>query len=358
MTSIKEQVLDFSDFSSVQDCREFVDKLDRERFFITLRNWHDISDEYYLPLIDRWLKDSFAGRVFLEEKADRVTELGQLIKDRISPKDPKICWRGLLYYSEKGCAPISILNPVRPDRIPVSEKLFSLGSVTDEQISEIGMSSGKPVGCEIDESLIELNNMVIISMSESDTRLYLLQRIGSRYTLHPVQSPSTFSEVYKSAVETVGRLGRIDKATYLRALTVSKDKIGSANFSVIETKKHLNVLRTIERVRETIFPFFEELKSEKKSTEKDENFNFENSFINKKINKMTEINQTKINELLKQQASATSVEEMVYSGKRFRRLVGTHYHSHKYTRGKVISNDQLVEGLLASEYIGEIGYSN
>ena len=81
--------------------------------------------------------------------------------------------------------------------------------------------------------------------------------------------------------------------------------------------------------------------------------NFENTLINKKINRLKRYTQSDINGLLKQQSEQSSVEEMLYSGKRFRRLVGTTYNSHKFPKRLGI-NLQTSEGLLASEYIGEL----
>jgi hypothetical protein len=369
-TSIKELKIDLLAFSSVEACRNFVVTVDVSRHFLSLANVAEkvSQDQYFMLLIDQWLS-MMPGRVFIEENAPTVnTEpKAQLLTERLSIIKPKVCWAGTLRYSGDKYTGMKIFNPVRPDRLPLSDSLYILGSVNENQLENIVISGGKPVLCAVDESLVIFDKMVIISPSSdgSDCRMYLLVCLRTgEYGMHAIQSPSTFLSVYKSAIDAVSKAALMDRQSYLRAIAVGGHaKIakagGESSLDAILTKKQFNVMKTVSRMDETVLPFFEKLKRAKKVEDKDEsNQNFENTIVNKRINKIRKCSQKDINGVFKQQAGASSLEEMVYSGKRFRRLLGTTYNSHRLGHGRAISKDQLSEGVLASEYVGELELGN
>lgn len=365
-TCIKELTIDLSTFPSVAACRDYVATVDLSRHFLSLANVAEkvSQDQYFTLLIDQWLS-MMPGRVFAQEKAPtlNIEPKARLVTERLTIVEPKVCWAGSLRYPGDKCSGMKIFNPVRPDRLPLSESLYILGSVNDDQLENIVISGGRPVLCAVDESFIIFDKMVIISPSSdgSDCRLYLLVCLRTgEYGMHAIQSPATFLSVYKSAIDAVSKAGLMDRPSYLRAIAVGGyAKIaqagGESSLDAILTKKQFNVMKTISRMDATVLPFFEKLKRKKKVEDKDEsNHNFENTTVNKRINKIRKCSQKDINGVFKQQASASSLEEIVYSGKRFRRLLGTTYNSHRLGQGRAISKDQLSEGMLASEYLGEL----
>ena len=268
----------------------------------------------------------------------------------------------------------SLFTPTEPDRLPLSEDLYIIGSVTHEQIMNIPLNSVKPAACTIDESLFDFSNSVILSPSADNQtcRLYLLvSRTGHtdgrapEYFLQSIQAPDVFSSVYKSAVQVAtSRTNCMEKPTYLRAIAMGRDRLekglgDSVSVKAVITRKQLNVMKTVARLEESVLPFFDRLRAgpvePKDVTPPTEGSkeNFENLIVNRKINALKSGGtQKKINGIFKKQS--VPIGEMVLSGKRFRRMFGTSFNSIEWPLPNALTRDQTADGPLASEVVGEL----
>ena len=207
-----------------------------------------------------------------------------------------------------------------------------------------------------------LTNLILVSISESDSRMYLLttDETGS-YSVQCVQSPSTLVSMYRSAV-AVSKHG-----TCLRHVALGLDKLRAALkfdpqlVNAVVAKKQLNVMHTVTLLESRVKNFFElaNLTNEKVVLATDENSNFESSHVNKRLNKLSSKaggppkswTQADANCVLEKCADV-DFEEVVCKGKRQRRVFGTLLNSHKWP---VELADALPsDGLLLSEVLGEI----
>ena len=347
MTDIKEVVVDFkrAEFPTIQDVRKYVEtKVDSSKSCLVLSNLTD--DEFLLPLIDMWLSQ-FPGRLF---RSSTAGNLPQVLLDRVPEKEPKTCWSGNLFYSNEKWTKGKIMNPVKPDRVPLSENLFILGSLSDEQKMHVPVSSGRTITCVVADTFLDFDNSLVIAPSEQDTRLYFMTAVKRNedsvtYQLCSIQSPSVFASVYKAALAEPAPL---QHAHYLRAIGM-----GHGAPSAVLVKKQLNVMTTVARMQETIFPFFAGRKpSKRKSTTDDANF--ENSVVNKRVNKLGKTYcQKDIDNIFRQLSQETgTLEDVVYAGKRYRRLLGTSFNSHKWPLPPI--HVQSVDAPLLSEVVGEL----
>ena len=115
MASIKETRVHLSAFNTVQDCRKFVDQIDPTRSSITVCDFETVTDKYYIPLIDRWLK-AYPGRVFIDNAnmkgiAD-PSSVPAILTARLPPVRPKLCWSGTLFYTSTKWTTLEISNPL------------------------------------------------------------------------------------------------------------------------------------------------------------------------------------------------------------------------------------------------------
>jgi hypothetical protein len=362
-------------FPTIQDCRLHVDgKVDKSKSFLVL---HDLAvhGKYLLPLIERWLNE-FPGRVFIDkapvtqDKAnyDDIELLNEehIIRKRLPEFKADLCWSGALLVDTTRSTKIHIMNPVKPDRLPQTEFLFVLAQVSESHWESIPSSTNRALHCvvEAEAGSPSLNHCVIIAPSrDGDCSLYMMTEapVAARgkpkrpltanqkeYLLRPIPSPSLFNEMYKSTITDVAR----HSPQFLRSLAVGLRKLHKDQADIITTRKHLNVYRTLEKIEESIFPFFATLgPPSEKSTEYAGNF--ENTAVVKRMNAKKRITQEGINKIFeKLSTDAGSVEDHVYEKKRFRRLFGTSYNSHKWEHPAV--SQQSVDGPLASEVIGSL----
>jgi len=377
MTLTSGLKVSFSAFSSIQECREYVDKNDRDRKgFLTLSNC-GAQGRYVLPLVDRWLTE-FPGRVFVEpspqtdskEDEDDLELMNEdtLIRERLPEARADVCWRGSLVLGDQSTEAM-IFNPVKYDRLPRSENLFVLSRVTEEQWSSIPSSTNRAVHCVIRVPVIwpDLTNTVLIAPQENDCSLFLMTeaprhkaspklRAGEKeFLLRPIPAPSLFRDIHKAAIADVTRTAPLQQPHYLRALGLGSERFGRTHADTLETimtRKQLNVLRTVEKIEAKIFPFFETYK--RSFSEPPNESNFESGTILKKLRKIgPNASQDPINKIFQTMSQmAGSLEDHVYAGKRFRRLFGTSFNSHKWVHAP--TSFQPVDAPLVSEVVGTL----
>lgn len=372
-TVVKEIKLHLSRFDSIQAARLHVEEIDQNKTFLVLSGLNEIQDDFWVALIERWTHQ-FPGRIFVEcDFREEKNRIGNIIRQRLPAAKPKLCWAGKLFYGEERWTDIEILNPINPDRLPISEELHIICPLSDAQLKNIPLSSVRPPCCIVQDTFVEFDRMLVISpaVDRSDCRLFLMalgrskrEIDGQEYVLHPIQSPLLFSQMYMSAMEKPKRGQVLDKPFMLRTQAVGTElllkSVDQQSLGIIQTRKQLDVMKAVAAMEEKFVPFFQNLKGVKsKETEMQDSVtktNFESVVANKRINKLKgNWTQSDVNAILKQLSEESgSVGESIYSGKRMRRLLGTSYNSHKWPLPSVISRDQLVAGPLFSEVIGEL----
>lgn len=372
MATTKEVRVDLAKFETIQAARFYVDDFDPRKISLVICGQLEKDCcQYLLPLIDRWT-NQFPGRVLIGDFASDSSSIENLIKRRLPEAKPKLCWSGKLFYGKEKWTVMEIFNPINPDRLPISEEVHILCALSEEQLKCVPLNSVRPPTCIVQDTLLEFDKLLVISPSSdsSDCRLFIMtlgrskRDDGQEYSLHPIQSPSLFSQMYRSVMEQPRRgQAVLDKPFMLRAQAVGTELIlksmDEQSLATVRTKKQLNVMKTVAAMEARVLPFFENLKLREKESDgskKEKTTNFESGLANKRIKKLGSFyNQSAVNEIMKQLSSESgSVEESVYSGKRFRRLLGTSYNSHKWAFPSQITRDQLVAGPLLSEVLGEL----
>ena len=366
-----------SEFPSIQECREYVDKNDRDRKgFLTLSDC-GAQGRYMLPLIDRWISE-FPGRVFVDpihlsadaEGQDDLELMNEdnLIRERLPEARADVCWRGCLVLGDQSTDAM-IFNPVKFDRLPRSESLFVLARVTEEQWASIPSSTNRAVHCVIRVPAVwpDLTNTVLIAPQENDCCLFLmtqapkhkyapkLRGTEKEFLLRPIPAPSLFRDIHKAAIDDITRTAHLQQPHYLRALGMGTERFGRTHADTLETimtRKQLNVMRTLEKIETKIVPFFESYK--RTSSEPQGDTNFENGTVMKRMKKLgAKASQESINNIFQTLSQeAGSLEDHVYAGKRFRRLMGTSYNSHKWVHMPFLF--QPVDAPLESEVVGSL----
>jgi hypothetical protein len=373
MATLKEVKVDISAFDSIQAARLFVEELDHRKVYLNISGIASGDENFCLALIDRWTRQ-LPGRVFLShqfrDSAD--TSAGKLLKERLPEGRPQICWSGKLIYAKDRWTGLEILSPSNPDRLPVSDELHILCALNDDQLKSLQLSSVRPPRCVIEDALLNFDNYLVISpgADRSDCRLFFMTlkgnqktHSGEEYTLHPVSSPSFFAQMYRSVIERPKRGQLLEKPFMLRTQAVGTElllkSMDEQALATVRTRKQLNVMKAVSAFEDKVLPFFATLKTGVKDTsiQDGKNLNFENILANKRINKLAvgRCDQSAVNHILKQLREETgSVEDAVYSGKRFRRLLGTSFSSHKWPFPPLLGRDQLVAGAQLSEVLGEL----
>ena len=362
-------------FETIQNCRLHVDeKADKSKSFLVLQDLA-VHGKYLLPLIERWLSD-FPGRVFIDdatvtqgnENEDDIEILNEenIIRKRLPEFKADLCWSGTILVDKTRSTKIHIMNPVKPDRLPQSEFLFVLAQASESQWASIPSSTNRALHCvvETEPGSNSLNHSIIIApCTDGDCSLYMMTETPpatrgkskrqllpneKEYLLRPIPSPSLFNEMYKSTITDVAR----HSPHFLRSLAVGLNKLQKDQADTILTRKHLNVYKTLERIEESILPFFATF-SPKTENAIESAGNYENAAVLKRMNAKKRITQEGINKVFeKLSTDAGSIEDHVYEKKRFRRLFGTSYNSHKWEHPAV--THQSVDGPLASEVIGSL----
>jgi hypothetical protein len=369
MTTVNTVRVSLSEFPTIQQCREKVDDLDKSKSLIVVSELAS-HGKYVLPLIDRWLKQ-FPGRVFVDAPRDindendgnalNLMDQESIIRERLPEYRSDVCWSGTLVLDRSSAhIPLSILNPTKFDRLPQSENLFILARGCERQWDSIPASTNRAVTCVVNSSdAAGLDHSILISPSlDGDCLLFLMtlapkqtRKFEREFLLRPIPNPTLFSEMYKSAVSEVSRVSLLQQPTYIRALALGTDKLGKDQRDTIMTRKQLNVYRTVEKIEECIFPFFATYQPPASKGESSGK-NFESSLILKRMQKRP-LSQESINKVfVKLSAETESWEDNVYMKKRFRRLFGTSFNSHKWECPA--SAGPSIDGPLASEVIGSL----
>ena len=330
MSTIRRVFVDFHDqtFGQLEDTISHIN-VDFSKVLLVLSHV-DETISWVLPLIDSWL-DLFPGRVFLEHLPDTDSPLSL----RVPLYSKTTVWRGYLQLST--LVSIYCKEPIRYDRLPISEDLHVLGSVVDSQLELIPIS-GKS-HCVIDSTDC-LHNLVLISPASDWTKskLFLLTNGDA---IQSIQSPEIFLSLYQTAVAA----GKED--TYLRSLAMGPN--GTVTQALL-AKKQLDILNTVALMDSKIKAFFDS-PHPSSSTNETAVSNFENLVINKQIRKEGIQDQTQIDALLARAAAGTSFHDMMYKGKRHRRVLGTLWNSHQWpVQPLKLPND----GLLLSEVLGSV----
>ena len=349
MTSFQTVIIDFASpkFDSVVTATNTLESLvkesDRPRTLLILRNTKNIaSDSFFIPLVDRWIRD-FPGRVVL----DSMTPSNTLFLSRLSTREDSSkveIFYGKIVISETVCISFTISGPCRPNRLPQSDLLFPIGRLSAADAAHVPMTLNARLKCTIedDASLFDLDHLVLVS---SSMQIFWLQ---DAQTLVPIQNLETLKELCKEV-----KVGRVEKPTYIRSLAVNCESIrrgmSKTSFNSIVSKKQLGILKTRDLLETKVSKFFE---SYKKSTPKVvDKANYENTFVLKQISKMPQpVSQTCICEIL----AKTAEENLCSYDKRQRRLLGTSFNSHRWPLESLLNRDTVVDGPLLSEVVGEL----
>jgi hypothetical protein len=187
-----------------------------------------------------------------------------------------------------------------------------------------------------EDSLFDLQDLILLSGSQ----IFWLKDTA---TLVPIQDKSVLDELYREASQ------RLDKGTYLRSIAVTGS--GTCPAAVI-TRKQLNVIETKALIEDRIISFFSDPNrfvdgNRKHVTTPVNGEIFENTVINKRTKK--NFKQHEISELLRKAVEdGTSFEDMMYNGRRQRRLIGTYLTSHKFPP---TAREDLFDSPLLSEVV-------
>ena len=372
MTVTSGLKVQFSKFESVQECRKFVEACDKDKkSFLTVTDCGALG-KYVLPLVDRWISD-YPGRVFVAPRQgdgalDNDDERLELMNDedairqRLPEGRSNVCWTGSLVIDDEIQGQMMIHNPIKVDRLPKSEFLHVLARVSEEQWASIPSNTRWGLHCTIEglDGCRDINNVVLISPeSDGECSLFLLTHAPGKpgkYLMRPIPSLQLFGEVYKAAINDISRTAPLQHPHYLRSLGLGSERFGRTRVDDLETimtRKQLNVLRSCEKMEQLVFPFFDKYKRKFVPDKSSESSNFENLAVNKRIRKLGSASQSDINEIFRSiSAEDGTIEDHVYSGKRFRRLLGTSYSSHKWVSQP--TSIAPADAPLASEVIGSI----
>jgi len=251
---------------------------------------------------------------------------------------------------------LRIHSGCRPNRIPQSEFLVPVGRLGS---TEIPITNKAKLKCSLDEdTLFDLSDLILISEISTTigefSQIYWLKDSAS---LVPVPDIETLTELYKEASRA------LEKGVFIRSLATDflgiKKAVSPTIFNAIITRKQLNVLTAKSLIEDRVIKFFNDRKKFKNGNKKilaisrggdhigvrdGESGVFENALINKKIRKGS--TQTDISEMFKKAVEdGTSFEDMMYNGRRQRRLFGTAFTSHRLP---VIGREDLFDSPLFS----------
>jgi len=320
---------------------------DWDRSIVVLNNIQSIEDSMFLPLIDRWI-NRFPGRLFRMNSDASKSALTLDIQNRLPIFDNKSVYAGQIVIADRVGVCIRVSQGCRPNRIPQSEFLIPIGRI--DSCDKIPVTTNAKLKCYIDGGdLFDLNRLVLVCSGSRDSQIFWLK---DSTTLVPVQSMATVNELFKEAS------GIAEKGTYIRGLASNRalveKTVGKALFSSVMTKKQLSVINTTTLIDDRVVSFFQDPKRFLNGNKKipvevggDTGHTFEHNFVNRRIKKRS--SQIEICEMLKKAVEdGASFEDMMYNGRRQRRLIGTAFTSHRWP---AVSREDVFDSPLLSEVV-------